>query len=68
MKGFYVYYSDPENDRCPECGKTAKEIVGFFKGEPDKKVIEKIAIKKFEEDYGRKPNSNEYIGEELYMM
>lgn len=40
VKGFYVYV---EEDTCFDCGRSERNILGWYKGEPDKKTLTKIA-------------------------
>ena len=40
VKGFYVYV---EEDACFDCGRSDRNILGWYKGEPDKETLEKIA-------------------------
>ena len=40
VKGFYVYV---EEDTCFDCGQGDKNILGWYKGEPDKETLTKIA-------------------------
>ena len=42
IKGFYLYYIDHS---CFKCGEDHKEIIGWYKGEPNREVLLKLAQK-----------------------
>ena len=40
IKGFYIYF---EEDTCFDCGRSERNILGWYKGEPDNETLTKIA-------------------------
>lgn len=40
VKGFYIYV---EEDTCFDCGRSDRNVLGWYKGEPDKETLTKIA-------------------------
>ncbi len=42
MKCFYLYYDESV---CFDCGEPHREILGYYKGEPNKEIMEKLARK-----------------------